>query len=386
MHLSYPEPETGQSAPPDFSKLPLKVHAAAALFPPMTADEFEGLKKDIAEHGIREPLTAWKGELIDGRHRLAAAIATGVDWHGHLCDLDDDIDPVAYVISHNLHRRHLTRSQLAALAVDLLPAYQRQARERQIAGKHLPANLPEGQKGESREIAAKLVGVSPRLVSDAARLQSESPDLYAKVKAGEITLNAANETSKRKDPTNQRLEERNYKRKMDRAAANRTINKPADDQEQVAAADDQDAGPCPRGGDHEEKTDDGETFCRKCLEPMAPPAPTAAPLVDEWTGTLDAIENETSFSKRLPLVLKIHDQLIGSVLGDKPDARALEVYQAAIRIVRVALGDVIDLACPPPILNRPPAETAKARAILAGIMWGIDELRQDAAERKVGAK
>lgn len=93
------------------------IHPAATLFPLMTEEEFQGLKADIAENGQRECITVWKGQLIDGRNRLRAC--EELDRTPHVDELDEDEDPWAYVISHNLHRRHLTTTQRAMIAAKL---------------------------------------------------------------------------------------------------------------------------------------------------------------------------------------------------------------------------------------------------------------------------
>jgi hypothetical protein len=63
----------------------------------------------------------------------------------------------------NLHRRHMTTGQKAALAVELKPKFEAMAKERQIRkpSDSVQANLPE-QKCQSRDQAGRAVGVSGR--------------------------------------------------------------------------------------------------------------------------------------------------------------------------------------------------------------------------------
>ncbi|MBX5463690.1 MAG: hypothetical protein IRZ28_21715 [Steroidobacteraceae bacterium] len=105
-------------------------------------------------------------------------------------------DPLGFVVSMNLHRRHLTEGQKAALALELLPHLEARARERQLATLKQntdPEIIPERREpeGESREQAARMVGTNPRYVSDAKKLAQESPELFAKVKTGNLSIPAA---------------------------------------------------------------------------------------------------------------------------------------------------------------------------------------------------
>jgi ParB-like chromosome segregation protein Spo0J len=90
------------------------IHPAAELFPMMSVAEFEALKADIKEHGLRESIVFWKNMLVDGRNRLKACEELGIE--PDECELMEETDPVAWVISHNLHRRHLSESQRAMVA------------------------------------------------------------------------------------------------------------------------------------------------------------------------------------------------------------------------------------------------------------------------------
>jgi hypothetical protein len=146
------------------------------------------------------PLTMWKGHLIDGRNRMAACIDLSIDWHAHLCELDSDEDPVAYVISHNLHRRHLGPGQKAMVADKIRAYYDQQAKQRMSDGgksagkgrkKQGPEKLPDPKNGDSRDAAGAAVGVSGRLV-DAARTVRRlgSAALIESVESGKVSVEA----------------------------------------------------------------------------------------------------------------------------------------------------------------------------------------------------
>lgn len=89
-------------------------HPLSAAFPSMPEGEIEALAMDIEKHGQREPGVTLDGMVLDGWHRYLACKKAGRDF---VCADFDGADPVAFVISHNLHRRHLTASQRAAAVV-----------------------------------------------------------------------------------------------------------------------------------------------------------------------------------------------------------------------------------------------------------------------------
>ena len=48
---------------------PLKQHPLSAAFPPMTDSAFADFRADIAANGLRDPITLYNGEVLDGWHR-----------------------------------------------------------------------------------------------------------------------------------------------------------------------------------------------------------------------------------------------------------------------------------------------------------------------------
>lgn len=181
-------------------------HEVANLFPLMQGDEFEELKADIKQNGLIEPIWLDKeGRIIDGRNRHRACIETGITPRFRTWDNGKSL--VGFVVSLNLKRRHLEKSQRAMLATDILPMLEKEARERQATsqpgiygGKPLVAILPQAvDQGKAREFAADIMGVGSRYVQEAKSIRQKSPELAEKVKAGEMTIPEAKKEIKKQE-------------------------------------------------------------------------------------------------------------------------------------------------------------------------------------------
>lgn len=176
-------------------------HPAANLFPRMSAADYQELKSDIEKNGLQTPLTFWKGQLVDGRHRLQACEELGLQIDIWCEELDADKDPVEFALSLNLKRRHLSPSQLAMVVDKVRDMYDAEAEERKRQGgktagngrKKDVENLPTPKQTQrSRDKAAATVGVSGKL-ADAARdvRKNGTPELAEAVESGEVSVTAA---------------------------------------------------------------------------------------------------------------------------------------------------------------------------------------------------
>lgn len=112
------------------SRSALKFHPIAEIFPLMEGEEFDALVEDINKHGLRQPITLYKGKILDGRNRYRACLAAGKT--PKFKTFKNETDPAAYVISVNIHRRHLTTKQKHELIAKLLKANPEKS-DRQIA-------------------------------------------------------------------------------------------------------------------------------------------------------------------------------------------------------------------------------------------------------------
>jgi len=201
-------------------------HPVSNLFPLMQGADFEALKQDISEHGQLEPIWLHSdGSIIDGRNRHRACIELGIDPHFRTWAGDGSL--VSFVVSLNLHRRHLTPTQWATVGVDALPLYEEEARQRQIAAgaagaefgvlggrgntKPLGENFPQGvfvseRAPRARATAAQIVGVNPRYIQDGKRIKEQAPDVFDKMRTGEVTISEAKRELRKREAEAKRQE------------------------------------------------------------------------------------------------------------------------------------------------------------------------------------
>jgi ParB-like chromosome segregation protein Spo0J len=172
-------------------------HEYSRLFPMLNDECLQQLADDIRVNGLREPIVIDDNDLIlDGRNREAACVIAGVE-PVYEPFVGNDEAKLAFIVSANIHRRHLTTSQRANVAAKLLPIYEAQAAKRQKSGKNQHTkshkeNLPEGSSGQSRDKAGEAMGVSGKAVDMAAKVIAKAvPEIVCAVDRGELAVSAA---------------------------------------------------------------------------------------------------------------------------------------------------------------------------------------------------
>ena len=155
-----------------------RVHPAAEIFPLLGGAEFDSLVADIRANGLREAIRLDRdGRILDGRNRLRACEAADVEPRFRTYKGDD---AVAFVVSLNLHRRHLNPSQQAMVAARL-------------------ADMPQGTRTDLAQICAKsqtdaatLLNVSRRSVQHATKVLADgAEELVAAVDRGTVMVSDA---------------------------------------------------------------------------------------------------------------------------------------------------------------------------------------------------
>lgn len=173
------------------------IHEAANIFP-MDEENLDALAADIQANGLQVPVELLDGKVIDGRRRLRACEKAGVKPKFRDVTV---ADPVAYVLSLNLHRRHLTPSQMSMVGARARDLYDRAAKERQKASggdrksgkaKSVQENLPEPISGQARDAVGKAVGVSGRMIDFATKVLTQGePELVKAVDEGRMAVSTA---------------------------------------------------------------------------------------------------------------------------------------------------------------------------------------------------
>lgn len=164
----------------------------------MDEEALRALADDIKRNGQREAITVHEGKILDGRNRfLACKIAkvspTFTPW------MDRDRTATEWVLSKNLHRRHLDTSQRALVAAKAKPMFEEEARKRQKGGQGgvLLVKKSTQAKGKARDQAAAVVNVSGFSVTQAEKvLDAGAPELVAAVEQGKITVSDAAQITK----------------------------------------------------------------------------------------------------------------------------------------------------------------------------------------------
>lgn len=217
------------------------VHPVAALFPMMSEEELDDLAADIAANGLLHPIVLdAEGTLIDGRNRQEACTRAGVEPE-YKCF---DGNPVAFILSANVNRRHLSKGQRAmavaracaltnnlsfrevASQVQLSREYVRNAAVvLKYAPEYADAVLQRGMplaeaytKAQERKEAAQ---------SDEAkleRLKGEAPDLAELVVDERLTLSGAfAELAERRRKERERAEEEQKRREATTQMVHRAV-------------------------------------------------------------------------------------------------------------------------------------------------------------------
>jgi ParB-like chromosome segregation protein Spo0J len=158
----------------------------------MDQASFAVLKKDIEDNGLKSYLQFVgedydSAELVDGRNRLKALEELGMNVSPYieLIHPDDMPDPIAHVLSLNLHRRHLTESQRGMVASKV-------AKLKRGDNQHTSIDVSSSQAE-----AASMLNVSVPTVQRARKVEESAiPEIVRAVERGEITVSAAAEVAK----------------------------------------------------------------------------------------------------------------------------------------------------------------------------------------------
>lgn len=147
-------------------------HDLCLLFPQADDQTIDEMSYDIQKNGLTDPVVLYEGKILDGRNRYLACKKAGLQ--PRTVEYDGK-DPLSFVISKNLQRRHLTNAQKALMASRILAL--------------------KGSKATAadREAVARQMEVGESMVKIAQRIDRLAIDpIKNMLEEGKITVNKAN--------------------------------------------------------------------------------------------------------------------------------------------------------------------------------------------------
>jgi hypothetical protein len=179
----------------------MKKHAFN-IFPEASEEDFNRLLEDIRNNGFdqSQPVIVYDGAILDGWNRYRACQALGIS--PAIKTFDGDQSAALRLVMRTNKRRNLNKGQWATIAVeaeDVLSAIAEQVekeRREKIAASRQDETRQiiapsEKDDGKTATKAAELFNTNRTYVNQAAKVKSEAPEAFEKVKAGKMTLQDA---------------------------------------------------------------------------------------------------------------------------------------------------------------------------------------------------
>jgi hypothetical protein len=172
-------------------------HPLANDFPLMAGPEFEEFVADIKAHGLRERITMFEDKILDGRNRYRACLRLKIE-PLRTAFTGNEADAAAFVISRNIHRRHLTPKAKREAIAKLLKM-QPEKSDRLIAKQIGVHNETVGAVRASLEARDGIRHVEKRTDSKGRQQPAKKASLKKPVKANTKTAEGTNEAKAQRD-------------------------------------------------------------------------------------------------------------------------------------------------------------------------------------------
>ena len=142
------------------------------LIPPLTPSEFTQLEQNIQANGCRDPITLWRGTIVDGHNRYEICTKHGIRYETATMHFPNRDAARLWILENQLGRRNLTDAMRIELA----------ARKAEYMGIKTYVN----------KFIAGEVALSDKTVQHYMQIKTQGdPELIQKVMAGEIKIGTA---------------------------------------------------------------------------------------------------------------------------------------------------------------------------------------------------
>lgn len=167
-----------------------------SLIPPLSADEYTQLEKNILKDGIRDPLVVWKTPsgneiLVDGHNRKRIADAhPGITYKVEYMTFDLRDDAKAWIIQNQLGRRNVNGFIRSELALALKPLIAKKAKKQQVrTAENRVRQISDRQEIDTKKELAKVAGVSHDTIHKVEKIKEKgTPTQIQQARSGEKSI------------------------------------------------------------------------------------------------------------------------------------------------------------------------------------------------------
>lgn len=165
------------------------------LIPPLTDYEFETLRDNCLNEGIREPIIVWGDIIIDGHNRYKIAKEHNLPFKTLTKNFKSKSEVIQWIVKNQLGRRNISSYGRCLLALKIKPIVEADSQQRMLAG---VTPMQNSAQGTTRDILAKLAETSHDTLRKVELLEQDAtPELKAQLLAGTISINAAYKKTKK---------------------------------------------------------------------------------------------------------------------------------------------------------------------------------------------
>lgn len=166
-----------------------------SLIPPLSAEEFEQLERNVVKEGVRDPLVVWPQEdgadlLIDGHNRWKIVVKHGgIPFDLKKMKFSSRDEAKRWIILNQFGRRNLSAYDRSLLALKLKPVIAEKAKENErLGGKGSQKSVDH--KADTQKELATIAGVSHDTIHKVETIEnSGDEDVKKAVRSGEISIN-----------------------------------------------------------------------------------------------------------------------------------------------------------------------------------------------------
>lgn len=181
------------------------------LIPPLTDEEFKQLEDNCLAEGIRDKILTWNGFIIDGHNRFEISKKWDLDIQTESKYFKDEEAVKEWMILNQFGRRNLSNYQRSVLALQLEDVFRAKAKESKAKKvshfRNTGEVLVNSPKPNTRKELTTVAGVGEQTIARVKVIEQKAPEeVKAKLRTGEVSINAAYKEIKKKEKKLERNE------------------------------------------------------------------------------------------------------------------------------------------------------------------------------------